>query len=400
MIQDTSYIHHALSLSLQALGNTSSNPLVGCVITKNEKIIGEGYHQKYGQPHAEVNAVKNAEKNGNSTEGSTVYVTLEPCNHHGKTPPCADLLIKKKVQKVVICNIDPNPQATGGIEKLQQAGIEVEIISDLQTGKHAPLLDLKKIGKSINKFFFHFQKTKKPFYLLKSGITKNGCVSEEKNTRTQITGKKFHQYTHLLRQTCDAILVGANTVLIDNPKLNVRYDEFDGEILEKYFGVEMLHTTSLQITPKNPLRIILDPHFKTQKTAKIYQDENFLLVTENKNAEKIFPKKNILLLSNFVGDSHSCHLQNLQNYLIQKNIQSLLIEGGTTTIQKFLESGMCDEYHLGISPKIFEKKNTLSLFQGKNSVNAIKKYLEKYSISPKKEEKLEKDILMTFQKIY
>ena len=193
------YMHRALDLAALGLGNVSPNPMVGCVIVHDDKIIGEGWHKKYGQAHAEVNAI-NSISNKSLLQGSSVYVTLEPCSHFGKTPPCANLLIESKVKKVVIANLDTNPLvAGGGIKKLQDAGIEVE------TGL------LEKEGLELNRRFFMSMKNARPYIILKWAQTIDGFIARENFDSKWISGEESRNLVHQWRADEDAILVGKNT---------------------------------------------------------------------------------------------------------------------------------------------------------------------------------------------
>ena len=200
----------ALQLAEIGRGNVSPNPMVGCVIVHNNLIIGEGFHQKYGDSHAEVNAV-NSVKDKSLLAESTIYVTLEPCSHFGKTPPCADLLIKHQVKKVVICNFDPNPLVSGkGIEKLQNADIQVV------TGI------LEEKGRGLNVRFFTFIEKKRPYIILKWAETADGFIAGENFKQIKISNALSHKVSHKWRSEEDAIMVGKNTALYDKPQLTVR----------------------------------------------------------------------------------------------------------------------------------------------------------------------------------
>ncbi len=203
-------MHRALQLAALGRGNVSPNPMVGCVIVHNDLIIGEGFHQKYGDSHAEVNAI-NSVKNKNLLPESTVYVTLEPCSHHGKTPPCADLLIKYRVKNVVICNHDPNPLVSGkGIEKLQNA--DIEVVTEV----------LRESGRKLNAQFFTFIEKKRPYIILKWAETADGFIAGENFEQIKISNALSHKLSHKWRSEEDSIMVGKNTALYDKPQLTVR----------------------------------------------------------------------------------------------------------------------------------------------------------------------------------
>jgi len=218
------YLKKTLLLAEKGRGSVSPNPEVGCVIVNNSKIIGEGFHEKFGESHAEVNAIKNAEISGFSVEGADIFVSLEPCSHssaHKKTPPCADLLIQKKVSRVFILQRDPNPEVSGkGAEKLRQAGIEVFWASEYSEETQEIY---KKSRKFYEKFALWIQK-KQPFVTLKLAQTKDGFLGK-KGEKTQISGAECRKFTLEERDKHQAILVGANTVLVDNPTLSGKKTE-------------------------------------------------------------------------------------------------------------------------------------------------------------------------------
>ena len=231
-------MRRALELAENGRGQVSPNPLVGCVIEHHGKIIGEGWHQKYGEAHAEVNAV-NSVKDKSLLKEACVYVSLEPCAHFGKTPPCADLLVENQVKKVVICNTDPNPLVAGkGIVKLREAGIEVE------TGI------LEKEGLELNKRFFHYLEKKRPYIILKWAETADGFIARKNFDSKWISNTLSRKLVHKWRTEEDAILVGTNTALYDNPQLNAR-----------------------DWTGNNPVRIVIDRHLKLPADLHLFDEQ-------------------------------------------------------------------------------------------------------------------------------
>ncbi len=301
------YMSRALTLAKRGLGFTSPNPMVGAVLVKNEEIIGEGFHKQFGGAHAEVHAIADAESKGFSAKGAAMYVTLEPCAHQGKTPSCAELLIQKKIREVHIASLDPNPQAAGGKEKLKSAGIQVS------TGI------LRKEAEKVNRFFFHFHRKKRPFFLGKSAISRNGYVAKAQGEKTQISGPQAQRFVHFLRQECDAILIGAETAITDNPELSVRFRK---------------HC-------RDPLRILLDPKRRIPPSAKVFRDENYLHVTQETNSK--LNKNSIQLKTDTAG---VFDLHQLAETLFQKHILSILVEGGPKTLHSFLSSNLLDEFIL------------------------------------------------------
>ena len=302
--KDIFWMQRALDLAIMGSGFVAPNPLVGCVIVKDEIIIGEGYHQNYGEAHAEVNAVHSL-INPSEIIGATVYVNLEPCSHHGKTPPCADLLIKNRARRVVICNMDPNPIVAGeGIAKLKAAGIEVEV----------GLLAEK--GEELNRKFFHFQREKKPFITLKYACSQDHFIAKVNGEPITFSNSESQQLVHKMRAENQAILIGIQTAIADNPSLNVRY--WQGN---------------------SPIRIIIDPSNRLPKELKLVQDQEPLLVFTKLHSETIGNKKWIA-----VGNKNPQEfLESILDYCYQNNIQSIMVEGGTRTANQFLTAGLINE---------------------------------------------------------
>lgn len=297
-------MQRALDLALLGTGHVAPNPLVGCVIVKNNKIIAEGWHKAYGGPHAEVNAVQAIPANENAKDAD-VYVTLEPCSHFGKTPPCANLLVQQQVKKVYICNLDPNPLVAGkGVEKLLAAGIEVE--SGILAEK----------GQVINRYFFHFHTQKRPYITLKYACSKDGYLAKSDGKAVQFSNSLSQQLVHKLRTEHQAILVGSNTANWDNPQL-----------------------TSRHWPGKNPLRIVLDPNNRLKKDLSLLTDEHPTWVfTEQK--EETFGNKNWFALQT---KNAQAFLQLVLKTLYENNVQSVLVEGGSFTLQQFLDQQLADE---------------------------------------------------------
>ena len=322
MIEHEIYMKRCLQLAKNGLGTTYPNPLVGSVIVHNGKIIGEGWHKKAGEPHAEVNAI-NSVKNKELLSESTIYVSLEPCSHFGKTPPCANLIIEHKIPKVVIGCIDSYSEVAGkGIEKLTNAGCKVT------------LNILKKECLEINKRFFTFHNKKRPYIILKWAETADGFIAplqNETKTSIAISNQYSRQLVHKYRTEEQAILVGTNTVINDNPNLDAR----------DWFG-------------SNPTRIILD------RSSKIPVDFN----VKNKNNPTIIftEEENCVNSENCIYEFSifdTLLLSNILNHLYKKNIQSIIIEGGAITLQQFIDSNLWDE------AKVFISEN--------NSIEGVKK---------------------------
>jgi len=301
-------MQRALELAKLGIGFVSPNPMVGAVIVCDDRIIGEGCHRKYGQAHAEVNAVNDAlAKFENASElfkRSTIYVTLEPCAHYGKTPPCADLIIKHQIPNVVVGCRDPFDQVNGkGIEKLQAAGINVVVgISE------AGCLDL-------NKRFFTRVKKQRPYILLKWAQTSDGFFAPADNSQFWITGKASRKLVHQWRGEEDAILIGKNTALIDNPQLNVRYG-----------------------SGRSPKRVVIDRNLELPELLNIF-DQSVETFVFNALKTGVDGKIKYIALEDF--DNFVPQYILFQLYL--QDVQSVIIEGGAKTLEAFINAGLWDE---------------------------------------------------------
>ncbi|MDP5093446.1 MAG: bifunctional diaminohydroxyphosphoribosylaminopyrimidine deaminase/5-amino-6-(5-phosphoribosylamino)uracil reductase RibD [Polaribacter sp.] len=324
------YIKRCLQIAKNAIGISRPNPAVGAVIVYNDIIIGEGFTSVYGENHAEVNAV-NSVKDTAILKESTIYVTLEPCSHFGKTPPCADLLVKHQFKKVVIGCVDSNSLVAGkGIERLKNA--EIEVIVGV----------LEKECREHHKRFFTVQEKKRPYIILKWAQTKNGFIApENKNSQKPvwISNSYSRQLVHKFRAQEQAILVGTNTVLDDNPTLNLR----------DWFG-------------NHPVRIVIDKDLKIPKNLSVHdQSVKTIFITDVKNAftnssENIF----------FEGiDFNDKIATQICNVLQKHQIQSVIIEGGTITLQTFIDENLWDEARVFESNFTFENGTKAPIFVGK-----------------------------------
>lgn len=316
METDIKWMRRALQLAEYGRGAVSPNPMVGCVIVHNEEVIGEGWHRNYGGPHAEVRAVEDvfSRNNQHFLSESTAYVTLEPCSHYGKTPPCADLLIEKHLKRVVICNEDPNPLVSHrGIEKLQNAGIEVI------TGV------LEQEGLELNKRFFTNMTEKRPYVILKWAETRDGFLGTTNGEPVRISGEKSNMLVHKWRSEEDAILVGFNTAISDNPKLNVR----------NWQGI-------------NPVRVVLDRNLLVPSLWNVMdQTQPTLIVNYKEDSASVDGQ----LLRYGPSDRIAFakiqpaidEIPELLNKLFELKIGSVLVEGGSTVLSAFIASGQWDE---------------------------------------------------------
>jgi diaminohydroxyphosphoribosylaminopyrimidine deaminase/5-amino-6-(5-phosphoribosylamino)uracil reductase len=313
----------ALELSKMGMGLVNPNPMVGAVIVKDNKIIGEGYHEYFGGPHAEVNAFKNATED---VEGATIYVTLEPCAHYGKTPPCAEAIVKNKIAKVVVGMVDPNPLVAGkGIEILENNGIKVI----------KGIMD-KEIEKT-NEIFIKYITKKKPFCIMKTAMTLDGKIATSTGDSKWISNEKSRAYVHELRQMVTGIMVGIGTVLSDDPELTTRRE---GK------------------TSKNPIRIIIDSSARVPLDAKVLKCddkiETIIATTKLATDAKICAIKEkgaqVIVTPSL---NNKVDLRYLMGVLADMGIDSILIEGGSTLNYSALEQGIVDKVISFISPKIF-----------------------------------------------
>ncbi len=313
------YIERCFQLAANGKHFVETNPMVGCVIVHNGKIIAEGYHRQYGAAHAEVNAI-NAVKDIALLKESTLYVNLEPCAHHGKTPPCADLIIEKQIPKVVCCNGDPNPKVAGqGFLKLQNSGIEVV------TGI------LEEKGRWLNRRFFNWIENKRPYIILKWAESIDGYLSgmEQNRLNNKITNSYSDIIVHRMRRDEAAIVAGTNTVLTDNPQLNVRH-----------------------ITGRNPIRISFDFHERLAgKDLHLLDDTIQTIIFCRNNHPNI--NKTYINTKYIPIDEQAPFLPQIMEYLYQSHIQSIIVEGGRQILTTFINNALWDEAHVFIGNKIF-----------------------------------------------
>lgn len=342
MILNEEYMKLAIEIAKKGAGKVNPNPMVGAVIVKDERVIGQGYHKKYGGNHAEVNAFENVLDN---PEGGTIYVTLEPCSHYGKTPPCVDKIIKNKLSKVVIGALDPNPIVKGrGVKALEAAGIEVI------TGV------LEEECKKLNEVFMKYIVSKKPFVILKTAMTLDGKIATAEGESKWITSEKSRQEVHKLRNKLASIMVGVDTVIKDNPELTCRLDG-----------------------GRNPIRIIVDSKLRIPMEAKVVVDnlaQTIIATTELADKDKIVSLEKLgvkVLIIN--SKNERVDLQSLMIKLGELNIDSIFLEGGSTLSFSALEENIVNKIQVYIAPKIIggEKAKTPVSGKGiKKLSNAIK----------------------------
>lgn len=304
MTTDEKYIRRCIELASNGLCNAAPNPMVGAVIVHNGKIIGEGYHAKCGEGHAEVNAIRSV-KDETLLKEATIYVSLEPCSHYGKTPPCADLIISKGIPKVVVGCIDPFSQVSGrGIRKLREAGIDVTVGV------------LEEECKNLIRRFVTFNTQKRPYITLKWAESADGYIdiNRENGSPVVLSTPVTSMYVHKQRAEHKAILVGRRTALLDNPSLTTR----------NWYG-------------KNPLRLVIDRNLSLPSNLRLFDHSTPTIVF---TAEERVNEENMEYIT---IDYSTDILPQILNVLYERKIQSLLVEGGTTLLQSFIDSGVWDE---------------------------------------------------------
>ena len=324
IMNDEFYMQRAIELAKRGDGFVSPNPLVGAVIVKDGKIIGEGWHERCGELHAERNALKNCKE---PTQGSTIYVTLEPCCHYGRTPPCTKAIIEAKISRVVIGSRDPNPLVSGkGAEILRKAGIEV--IEDF----------MRDECDKLNPIFFRYITTKFPYVSLKYAMTADGKIATYSGKSKWITNEFSRNDVHRLRKKHRAIMVGIGTVLADNPMLNCRIEN-----------------------GRNPIRIVCDSKLRIPLDCNICRtatEISTLVVSAIENPEKQSELEKMGVKTLILPDKNGkVDLKKLMQYLGEKSIDSVLIEGGGTLAYSALQSKIVSHIYSYIAPKIFGGEN-------------------------------------------
>lgn len=323
-------MQRALELAGKGKFKVGANPMVGAVIVHQDQIIGEGYHQKFGEAHAEVNAINNV-KDPALLKESTIYVNLEPCSHHGKTPPCADLIIETGIKKLVVANLDPSDKVAGkGLEKIRSAGIEV------RTGI------LKAAGEELNKRFFSLHQRKRPFILLKWALTADGFMGRDQNDPhsedSWISNPLSKQKAHLWRAENMSILIGKNTALIDDPELTCR-----------------------EVNGNHPIRFLIDPSLTVETSAKIFNKKAPTVVLNELKSEQNGRKIYLRYKDEDAApacrreDEKTALFETLFRYCLENGIHSLMVEGGAHTLQSFIDAGFWDEARVFLGTKKFKK---------------------------------------------
>jgi len=362
-LADELYIQLTIEIAKKGEGSVSPNPLVGCVITKNNRIIGAGYHQKYGEDHAEINAINSSSE---SLEGSTLYVNLEPCCHHGKTPPCVDRIIKEKIKRVVIGTLDINPLVSGkGVKALKKAGIDVKVGV------------LEKECIELNKFFFKFVKHKLPYVTLKAAQTLDGMIADKNNYSEWISSSESRKHVHWLRAKYDAVLIGSETARADNPKLTVR-----------------------MVEGRNPFRVVLDSNLKLKSDLNLFKynsDSKTIVITSKANNTKFkklnqLEKLGVKILFAKSDIKGRMQLKSVLKELVKLQIISVMVEGGSKIFSSFVKQNLFDDIYLFVSPKILG--SGLQTFSELNS----KKLDEAAKLNIKRTQKIGDDVLIELVK--
>ena len=370
MTSDERFMNLAIQLALKGQGMVSPNPMVGAIIVKQEKIIGRGFHRQAGHTHAEINALRQA---GRHARGATLYVTLEPCSSFGKTPPCTDAIIKSGIKRVVIAVRDRNPLNKRAVNILKRKGLKVK------TGV------LRQKARALNESYFKFITERKPFVVVKIAETLDGKIATNSGNSKWISESPARQYSHCLRTQMDAVLVGINTILKDNPLLTARYPR----------------------STRSPIKIIVDSKAKVPLNAKIFSkmspartivaatksaDKSKIKALRNKGVDVItgLPRRRAKNLRERVN------LKSLMRHLAKLNITSVLIEGGGKIIASALEEKIVDKLLIFIAPKIIGGEKALTAVEGRG----IQRINQALRVRNLKIKKIGRDILIEGYPVY
>lgn len=362
-MSDEKFMQRAIDLAYKGTGYVSPNPRVGAVVVQNGKIIGEGWHKRYGEPHAEVNAIKNSKTN--TFEDCTMFVNLEPCSHFGKTPPCADLIVEKKFSKVVIGMQDPNPLVAGrGIKRLKDAGIEVQVGV------------LEAESKWLNRAFIKNIVWGSPYINLKIAQSIDGIIALEDFTSKYITSQKSREYVHFLRSEADAVLVGKNTALHDDPGLTVR-----------------------EVEGRDPKRIVIDRKLELSPDLKLFNDhikkQTYICCDKraykSKRADEL-RNEGINIIRVETERKKGVVISDLLKKLKEHHIMNILVEGGASIFSSFVNENLVDELNVFIAPKIIGKG-----IGGFNKIN-ISSLDQAYNFYLHNHKNFGEDILLTYLK--
>ena len=339
MKDDTLFMKQALALAAKGRGYTSPNPMVGAVVVQDGKVVGKGYHPAAGEPHAEVNAIDNA---GVNARGATIYVTLEPCNHVGRTPPCTEKILTAGIRKVVVAIADPNPGVKGGgMAYLRQKGLEVECgICEAE-------------ARELNEVFIKYVRTQRPFVILKCAATLDGQIATRTGDSKWVTGELARQHVHFVRHHVDAIMVGVGTIRKDDPSLTTRLEHQDG---------------------CDPHRIVLDTRLSISSHARLFQQasstKNYIAAGPLSNDKDLLKRKEAvqaagaIILETPLKDDR-VDLKALMEILGDAGITSLLVEGGGQVIRSALSAGIVDKVMFYYAPKILGGNDGVPICSGR-----------------------------------
>lgn len=336
MEHDSRYMRLALEEAKKGQGRTSPNPCVGAVIVRNEQVIGTGYHRRAGTPHAEVNAIADADAKGNSCTGATIYVTLEPCNHTGRTPPCTQAILTAGLRRVVIAMADPNPVASGGADFLRSQGLEVELGT------------LEQECRQLNFPFLKHSVTGLPWVVMKAGMSLDGKISRRTGKGGAVTGPDAKERVHQLRDQLDAILIGSGTALIDDPSLTTRLE---------------------QGSSRDPLRVILDSLLRLPADARMLTQQSsaatwiFCAYNADEQKQKELEQAGAVIHRVANNKDGGLDLVQILRQLGQADITSLLVEGGAAVHGSFLQKNLVDQVYLFMAPYFIGEQGT-SLLSG------------------------------------
>ena len=332
-LTDKEYMLRAISLAKKGEGWTNPNPMVGAVIVKDGRIIGEGYHKKYGEIHAERNAFASLKE---SAKGTTMYVTMEPCCHYGKTPPCTQAIIEHKIGKVVIGSKDPNPKVSGkGVQILKEAGISV--VEDF----------LREECDKLNPIFFHYIRTKMPYVVMKYAMTLDGKIATKTGESKWVTGKEAREEVQHMRHRYMGIMVGIETVLADDPMLNVRAKD-----------------------KKSPVRIICDSKLRIKEDSQIvktaFNQRTIVIYADSQNIQEKLERLHSLGVETLYcpDERNQIDLKKLMIYLGNEGIDSILLEGGGKLNDSAVRAGIVKEVQAFIAPKLFGGVNSKTPIEG------------------------------------
>ncbi|MGQ9749861.1 bifunctional diaminohydroxyphosphoribosylaminopyrimidine deaminase/5-amino-6-(5-phosphoribosylamino)uracil reductase RibD [Desulfosoma sp.] len=337
MPQDEHFMRRAIRLAVKGRGRTSPNPIVGAVVVRDGHVVGDGFHQQLGGPHAEVHALRRA---GRSAHGATLYVTLEPCNHHGRTPPCTEAILLAGIARVVIGMSDPNPKVTGGgAERLRQAGLSVTMGV------------LEKECRALNQPFIKWVTQGRPHVTLKCAATLDGRTATRTGDSRWVSGEASRRLVHKMRATMDAVLVGIGTALADDPLLTAR------------LGAK---------TYRQPVRIVLDAQARLPLASQLVQtaQQNPVLVACSdiapKAARERLTAQGVQVVVLPFQDPFGVDLKALLNELGRRSITSVLVEGGSRIQGAFLDHGLADDCYFFYAPKILGDASGVPMFQGRS----------------------------------